>query len=141
MFPLVVDLYLSDIGCLYREKLQHHARCRILGMSMHGVSTIFSFKSWVIYFPIGCRHPFIKYWQPLLAQTTATCSLPHPENECQQVQLWHIWVSRHRADLRVHNGIIVHCDSQKCNESTTKYRFQINRYCKLQSMQKHILGC
>ena len=47
-------------------------------------STIFSFASWVIDAPIGCRHPFIRYWQLLEADTTATCSLPHPENERQQ---------------------------------------------------------
>jgi len=53
-------------------------------MSVNGASTIFSVPSWVMYVPIGCRHPFIKYWQPLLAETTKTCSLPHPENERQQ---------------------------------------------------------
>ena len=45
---------------------------------------MYSLESWVIYFPNGCRHPFIKYWQPLLAKTTPTWSLPQPENECQQ---------------------------------------------------------
>jgi len=45
---------------------------------------IFSFTSWLIYVPIGWIHPFIKYWQPLLAQTTAQCCLPHPENERQR---------------------------------------------------------
>jgi len=44
------------------------------------VSTIFSFALYVV---IGCRHPFIIYWQPVLAKTTATCSLPHPDNERQ----------------------------------------------------------
>jgi len=53
-------------------------------MSVKGASMIFSFASWLIYVPIGCIHPFIKYWQPLLAKTTAQCSLPHPENEHQQ---------------------------------------------------------
>jgi len=53
-------------------------------MSVNGASTIFSFASWLIYVPIGCIHPFIQYWQPLLAQTTAQCSLPHPENERQR---------------------------------------------------------
>ena len=24
------------------------------------------------------------YWKPLLPKSTATCSLPHPENECQR---------------------------------------------------------
>jgi hypothetical protein len=52
-------------------------------MSINEESTIFSFASWVIYVPIGCRHPFIKYWQPLLAKTTVTCSLLHSENERQ----------------------------------------------------------
>jgi len=84
MFRSVVDLHLSDIGCLHWEKLQQHGRCNILGISINGVSTICSFESWVIYVPIGCRCPFIKYLQPLLAKTTATCSLPHPENEHQQ---------------------------------------------------------
>jgi len=45
---------------------------------------MFSFVSWVCYVPIGCRHPFMRYWQPLLAKTTATCSLRRPENERQQ---------------------------------------------------------
>jgi len=45
---------------------------------------IISFPSWVIYVPIGCIHPFIKYWHPLLAKSTAKCSLPHPENERQR---------------------------------------------------------
>jgi len=84
MFPLVVDIHSTDIGCLYWEKLQRHARCRILTMSVNGASTMYSLESWVIYFPNGCRHPFIKYWQPLLAKTTPTWSLPQPENECQQ---------------------------------------------------------
>ena len=43
-----------------------------------------SFESWVFYFLIGYSYPIIIYWQPLLAKTTATCSLPHPENERQQ---------------------------------------------------------
>jgi len=84
MFRLVVDIHLTDIACLYCKKLQRHALCRILKMSIHRESTIVTFESWVIYFPIGCSHPFIQYWQPLLAQTTATCSLLHPENEHQR---------------------------------------------------------
>jgi len=84
IFRLVADLHLSDIGCHYWENPQRHDRCRMLRMSVIGASMIVSFASWVIYFPIGCRHPFIKYWQPLLAKTTATCSLPHPDNECQR---------------------------------------------------------
>jgi len=154
---------------------------------------MFSITSWVIYVPIGCRHPFVRYWPPLLRKTTVACSLPHPENERQrsvnnfslhnlgnlssdwlqtsiseilaaftgknnsdifpasswksasterqQFQLLHIWWSRHRADLRVHNGIIVHPEWQKYNLSKVKHRFQSNRYCNLQSMQQHIIGC
>jgi len=66
MLQLVRDTHLPDIGSLYWEKLQQHAPCLILKMSVNGASTIFSFTSWVIYIPIGCRHPCIKYWQPLL---------------------------------------------------------------------------
>jgi len=53
-------------------------------MSVNAASTMISFASWVIHVPIGCRHPFHRYWQPLLGKTTATCSLPHPENECER---------------------------------------------------------
>jgi len=53
-------------------------------MSVNIASTILSFAFCVIYIPIGCRHPFIEYWQPLLAKTKATCSLPHPEDDCQR---------------------------------------------------------
>jgi len=53
-------------------------------MSVNGASTIISFASWVSYVLIGCRHPFMRYWQPLLAKTTATRSLQHPENERHQ---------------------------------------------------------
>ena len=53
-------------------------------MSINGASTIFSFALWVIYVPIGWRQQCMKYWQPLLTKTTATCSLPHHENERQR---------------------------------------------------------
>jgi len=84
MFGLVVDIHSTDIGCLYWENLQRHAHCCILRMSVNGASMICSLDSWVIYFLIGCSHPFIKNWQPLLAKTTATCSLPQPQNERQR---------------------------------------------------------
>jgi len=84
MFWLVADIHLSNIGSLYWQKQQRHAPCGILKMSINGVSTICSFASWVSYVPIGCRHPFIRYWQPLLAKTTATCSLRHPGNQHQR---------------------------------------------------------
>jgi len=84
MFRLVANIHLSNVGCLYWETLQWHARCHILRMSVKGASTIFCFASWVIYVLIGWRHPFIKCWQPLLPKTTATDSLPHSENEGQR---------------------------------------------------------
>jgi len=45
---------------------------------------MFSFASGVSYVPIGCGYPVMRYWQPLLEKTTATCSLRHPENERQR---------------------------------------------------------
>ena len=84
MFRFVVDIHLSDIDSLYWGKLKRHAPCHILRMSVNGVSTMFSWASWVIYVPIGCRHPLVRYSQPLLGKPTATCSLPHPENERQR---------------------------------------------------------
>jgi len=84
MFRLVEDIHLLYIGSLYWEKLQRHAPCRFLRMSVNGASTIFSFSSWVIYIPLGCRHPFVRYWQPLIGKPTVTCSLPHPENQHQR---------------------------------------------------------
>jgi len=99
MFRLVVDIHLSDIGCPYWERLQQHAPCCILRMSINGVSSIFSFASWVIYVLIGWRHPFIKYCLPLLARTTATCSLPHPGNERQRR------VNSFSSCIFVHQGI------------------------------------
>jgi len=62
---------------------QQHGHRPIMRMSVNVASTISSFTSWVIFVRIGSRHRFIKYWQPSLANTTATCSLPHPEIERQ----------------------------------------------------------
>jgi len=84
MFRLVADIHLWDIGSFYWQKQQRHAPCSILTMSVNGASTIFSFASWVSFVPIRCRHPFMRYWQPLQAKTTVTCSLCHPENERQR---------------------------------------------------------
>jgi hypothetical protein len=53
-------------------------------MGVNGAATIYRFASWVSYVPIGFRHPFMRCWQASVAKTTATCSLKHPENECQQ---------------------------------------------------------
>jgi hypothetical protein len=57
---------------------------KYIKMSVNGASTIFSFASRLSYVPIGVKRPFLRYWQPLLAKTTVTCSLRHPENESQR---------------------------------------------------------
>jgi len=80
---LVTVMHDRYTGSLYRQQRQRHAPCCILGMSDNGASTLFSFASWVIYVPIGCRHQFLWYCQPSLGKTKATCSLPHPKNERQ----------------------------------------------------------
>jgi len=112
-------------------------------MSVNGGSTIVSFVSWVIYVLIGCRHPFIKYWQPLLAKSTATCSLQHPENERQQSVnslSCCIFGSQGIALIFVFRKELLAALIGKNTIYQTLHRFQINLYCKLQSMQKHILG-
>jgi hypothetical protein len=72
------------IGRFYWQKRSQHGGRPILSMSVNRASTINSFASWVSYLLIGFRHPFIRYWQPLLAKTTVTCSRWHPENDCQR---------------------------------------------------------
>jgi len=114
-------------------------------MSVNGVSMMFGFASLVIYVPIGCRYSFINNWQPLLAKTTATCSLLHPENECQ----WSI--NSICCCILGNQGIalifvfikelIDRLYREEYTLSKVKHRFQINWYCKLQSIQKHIPGC
>lgn len=52
--------------------------------SINEVSMMFSFPSWVIYIPIDCSYPFIRYWQSLKGKSTMTCSLRHTDNEYQQ---------------------------------------------------------
>jgi len=80
---LVAVMLNRRIGSSYKQKRQQHGHHLILKMSVNRASTISSVASWVIYIPISCRLPFIRYWQPLLSETTATYSLPHPENDCQ----------------------------------------------------------
>jgi hypothetical protein len=81
MFLLVTDIHFSDIGCLDRQKQQRHVPCPIRRTSVNGASTIFRFASSVIYVPIGCTHPYTRYWHSLLVKTIAACSLPYPENK------------------------------------------------------------
>jgi hypothetical protein len=71
-------------------------------MSVNGTSTIFSFASGVSYVPIGCGYPFMRYWQPLLAKTTVTCSLRHPENERQRsVNSFRTCIFRNQGIVRI----------------------------------------
>jgi hypothetical protein len=81
---LVADFHLSDIGILHWQTKQRHAPCGILKMNVNRASIILSFASWIIYVPIVCRHPFMRYWHPLLAKTIGKYSLPHPENDRPQ---------------------------------------------------------
>ena len=98
-----------------------------------------------MYVPIGCRHPFIKYWQPLLAETTKTCSLPHPENERQQsVNSFSCCIFGNQGIALIFafiKELLTALIGKNTFLSKVKHRFQIDWYCKLQSMQKHIFGC
>jgi len=118
MFRLVADIHLSNIGSLYWQKQQRHAPCGILKMSVNGASTIFSFASWVSYVPIGCRHPFMRYWQLLLAQATATCSLRHPENEGQQsINSFRTCIFRNQGIVRIFACITVLLTALLCKNT------------------------
>jgi hypothetical protein len=83
MWQLVVNYHFSDIGSLYWEVVPQHGPYHILRICVNRESTISTFPSWVIYVQIGCRYPLIKYWQALLAKTSATCSVPLLENQRQ----------------------------------------------------------
>ena len=61
--------------------------------------------------------------------------------ERRQFEVFHIWQSRHRRDLRMHNCIIDRLDRPIYLISKVKHRYQINWYCKLHNIQKHIIGC
>jgi hypothetical protein len=69
---------------VFLRKGHHDGSRPILRMSVIKPSTIFSCAFCMIFVLVGYRHPFFSYWLPLLAKTTATCSLPHPKNERQQ---------------------------------------------------------
>jgi len=71
MLLLVTNIHCSDIYCIHCQKQQRHRPCRILRMRVHGASTIFHITSSLSYVVIGCRHPFTRYWKPLMAKTTS----------------------------------------------------------------------
>ena len=80
---LVPVMHHRRIRSFCRQMSQQYCHRPILTMSVNEQSKIVDFTSWVIYVPIGCIHPFMRYWHPLRAKTTATCSLPHAEHERQ----------------------------------------------------------
>jgi hypothetical protein len=145
MLQLVADNHLSDIGSLYWEKLQHHVPCRILRMSIHSASTIVSFTSWLIDIPIGCKHPLIDYWQSLLAITTAKSSVRDCQNDGQpSVNSFSCCILGNQGIARIFafiTELLTASTCKKYNISKVKHQLQINPYCKLQSMRKHINGC
>jgi hypothetical protein len=53
-------------------------------VSINGASTSWCGAFWILSVLIDHRHPFFRWWLPLLAKTTATSSLPHPEKEYHQ---------------------------------------------------------
>jgi len=77
----ITVMHNQQIGSCWREAGQQHDHCPIVRMSVNGASWIFSFQSWVIYVPIGCRHQLMRYWKLSGAKATATCSLPHSAYE------------------------------------------------------------
>jgi hypothetical protein len=113
-------------------------------MSVNGALTIFSFASWVSYVLIGFRHPFIRYWQHLLAKTTATCSLRHPANEHQRSVnsfMTCIFCNHSIAWIFVYLNVLLTAFLGKNTIYWRWHRYQINRYCKLLNEQKHIICC
>jgi len=80
----IVFMHNGRSGSCYMQKRSQRGHHHFLSMIVNRASTIFGFASWIGYVPIGCRNQFMRYWQPLLARTTATCSLRHAENEHQR---------------------------------------------------------
>ena len=95
----MVVIHHGRIGSEYSRMRFPHSYGHILSMSVNGAAMIFSFASWVIYVPMSCRHPFIRYRQPLLAKMTVTCCLQHPDHEHQQS------VNRYRSCIFCNEGI------------------------------------
>jgi hypothetical protein len=73
----------QHITSLYKQQRPQHSHCLILKMRVNVNTTTFCCATGALYVPIGCSHQFMRYWQPLGEETSATRSLPHPENERQ----------------------------------------------------------
>jgi hypothetical protein len=78
---LVAIMHKRRIGRYYKQKQWQHGHRLSLTMSIDRELMISRFASSVIHHPNGCLHPFMKCWQPLGAETTASGSLLHPGNE------------------------------------------------------------
>jgi len=96
---LVVVINYRLIGSFDRQKLWQNCHRPILRMTVNWASMTVSFASSVIYVSIGCRHLFMRYSKPLDPKTSASCSLPNPENQRQ----WS--VSSFRSEKYGHQGI------------------------------------
>jgi len=85
------------------------------------------------------------YWQLLLAKETAPRSSPHSENHRQwSVNSFCCCIFGNHVIALIFTFItelLTAIIGKKYNIPKVKYRFQINLYCKLQSIQKHIIGC
>ena len=119
-------MYNRSIGSCYKQKRQQHGHCPILRMSVNAASMIFHFPSWIIYVPIGCRHPFIWYWQPSLRKNTGACSLKHCKNEHQRSvnDLWFCKSENCRVIwslLCITNVLAAFIGKRDCNTATAQF--------------------
>jgi len=136
-------LCITDLLTAILCNRQPHSHRPILRMWVNRASTIFNFASWVIYVPIGCRHPLLRRWQLLDANTTATRSLPHLDNvrqrsvnSCRTCRFCDQGIGRIFAHITESLTALI---GKQYDTSKENHRFQINQYCKLQYMQNILL--
>jgi hypothetical protein len=98
----------GSIGHFYWQKRLQHRHGLILWITVNRAFQIVSVASFESYVPIGCRPPFMRYWQPLLANTTVTCYQWHPENDCQRsVNSFRTCIPRHQRIVQIFTWITV----------------------------------
>jgi len=131
IFRLVVDIHLSDIAFLQWEKLQQHGPWLIVKMSVKGASTIFllhilrnSCSDW---FQISTHQKLTAFTGKNNSDMLPVATWKWASFERQQLQLLHSLWCRHRANLRIPNGIIDRPETQKYHFSQVKHLFQIGR--------------
>jgi hypothetical protein len=95
-------------------------------------------------FQIGCRHQFILYWDPVGAkqqQQTHYRSLKMSVNGVSTVLgLTYLVITiLHSSSCTKQNNWLPWY--AKIHIRKENYRFQITRYCKLENMPQHIIGC